>query len=229
MYPCSVARTLPVVPNVLKVQLHYLNGSFSWSNALHFAYTGGPYGGSSLTSLAGTTATAWGADMAPQVDTVTSLTGVTITDLSSKSGGVGQVSVSTPGTHVGSPLPDSACVLVNWLISRRYRGGKPRTYFPGGVQTVLNADGRTWTAAFISAFGIGLSNFLQAIFTNPDAVVGLQSCQVSYYSGFTPVTNQITGRVKNVPNIRTTPVVDLINSTSVQPLLGSQRRRLRQR
>jgi hypothetical protein len=224
-----MARTLPVVPNALKLQLHYTNGSYTWSNGIHFVYTAGPYGGSQLSGLASTIAAAWNTDMAPQVDPVTALTSVVVTDLSSKSGGVGVWTGSNPGTHAGTPLPDSACVLYNWPLSRRYRGGKPRTYFPGGVQAVMNADGRTWTAAFVTAFNQGVSNLLSAIETNPNAVTGLQPCNISYYEGFTVVTHPVSGRASNLPTLRTTPLVDISGVGSAQALIGSQRRRLRSR
>jgi hypothetical protein len=48
---------------------------------------------------------------------------------------------------------------------------------------------------------------------------------VSYYNGFTVVTNPTTGRARNVPTLRGTPVVDTVTGIVARVQVGSQRRR----
>lgn len=155
----------------------------------------------------------------------TLLTGVKVTDLSSSSGGVGEHSQSTAGTGNVASLPGGTSVLVNYLINRRYRGGKPRSYFPWGSETEM-ATRQSWVGTFITDCTSALTTYFAAVI---GLVVGgttlTSHVNVSYYEGFTVVTNPVTGRSRNVPKLRTTPVVDDILSWSVSAKPGSQRRR----
>jgi hypothetical protein len=119
------------------------------------------------------------------------------------------------------------CVLVNFLITRRYRGGKPRWYLPWGGGGDLTSR-QEWTAGFIT-------NVTSAISAIRTGFIGASSgstsvsnqVNVSYYSGFTAVENPITHRWRNVPTLRATPAVGVIESYSVAGLVSSQRRRNR--
>jgi hypothetical protein len=50
---------------------------------------------------------------------------------------------------------------------------------------------------------------------------------VSYYQGFTSVQSPTTRRWKNVPNLRSVPIVNVISSYSAALKIGSQRRRIK--
>jgi hypothetical protein len=103
-------------------------------------------------------------------------------------------------------------MIFNMHISRRYRGGKPRVYFPLGSATDM-ADPQHWTAAFLTSAGNAfnaVNNALQA-FTSP-TINTPALANVSYYSG---------------GSLRSAPVVDLVSTTSANSIPGSQRRRIR--
>jgi hypothetical protein len=102
-------------------------------------------------------------------------------------------------------------VLVNFTIARRYRGGKPRVYWPAGVSAQLN-NPVSWQSTFVSAFRTAFNAFLNGVtsgITPPPAVDYL--CSVSYHTGGA---------------LRPTPVVDKVLDWEVNAIPGSQRRRM---
>lgn len=216
---------LPTVPNVLRADLQYNDGSDLSVAARHFfRYSGAPPTSADALTLA---ADIYGA-MASHAglwDTFSSLAGCKVTDLSSSTGGVGEHAQVTIGTRPNTPLPGGTAVVVNYVIARRYRGGKPRNYMPWFVADDLQPR-QLWFAEAVNDATTALAAFFPA-------VIGLVSggttitahVNVSYYSGFTAVQNPITGRWRNVPKLRTTPLVDDILSWSVSSRPGSQRRR----
>jgi hypothetical protein len=54
----------------------------------------------------------------------------------------------------------------------------------------------------------------------------LAQVNVSYYKGFTVVTSPTTGRARNVPTLRSAPVVDAVTAQAVRTSIGTQRRRI---
>jgi hypothetical protein len=160
-------------------------------------------------------------------DSTTSLTGVQVLDLSTATGGVGEHFQATAGTS-SSGIPTAAtCTLINYVIARRYRGGKPRSYFPFGGPGD-QATRQTWSATYTTSVTSLLSTYFNSVINQTAGSTTITAhVNVSYYSGFTVVTNPITGRAKNVSKVRTTPLVDNIQSWSVQVHPSSQRRRTR--
>ncbi len=68
---------------------------------------------------------------------------------------------------------------------------------------------------------------MAGLLTNtPTTLRLLGQVNVSYYEGFKVVTDPLTGRSRNVSQLRPEgPAVDRITSFSINPKLGSQRRR----
>ncbi|MFZ0169912.1 MAG: hypothetical protein WAL64_10950 [Candidatus Dormiibacterota bacterium] len=216
---------LPDVPNVLRVDWQWSVGSDTTITTKNFF----SYSGSAPTSASCVTMAAdiyalqavddsqWGSDV--------TLIGCKVTDLSSHSGGVGEHAQSTVGGRSGIPLPASACVLVNYQIARRYRGGKPRSYFPWFTSEDI-VTAQTWDSSVITAVDSALSAFFAGV-----AGISVGGCtitqhvNVSYYNGFTARENMGTGRWKNVPNLRATPLVDPILSFAASLRIANQRRR----
>lgn len=218
---------LPSVPGVLKVSFRFTvdedtNATVRW----HVSYTGTAPTNAVATSIAtgiyGSAAAQFPNVMADSV----SLQEVTVEDLSVPSGGIGSHTAGTGGSRGASRLPAGAAVMINFPIARRYRGGKPRSYFPVGVSGDLT-DAQSWGATLISdvftAVGVVLA------YCNGTVISGTTLAgwvNVSYYQGFTSVTNPITGRTKDVPKIRTGAIpVDPATTYSVHPKVASQRRR----
>lgn len=152
--------------------------------------------------------------------------GTRVTDLSSGAGGDGTYSATDLGTRTGANLPASTCVVVNDQIARRYRGGKPRSYLPFGTVTDLLTQ-QSWTSAFTAAVLAAWNAFVVGV---NGGTLGaghfVVPVNVSFYQGFTAVLNPITGRTKDVPKYRATPVVDNVTGVTVLARLGSQRRRI---
>lgn len=217
---------LPLVPNVLRTRLLWSDqDDNSVTSSLFWKYSGaGPDSteaatlASDLSTLVAAEAALWGV--------VTTFLGVTVTDLSTDSGGEGTHTASVAGTDSNPGLPGAAAVLVNFQINRRYRGGKPRIYLPWGSAAHLNTR-QSWESGF-------LGNVQTAITTITTGFVGASAgttaitahANVSYYEGFTTFTTP-SGRVKNLSKLRTTPVVDNVVSSSVAVNISSQRRRNR--
>lgn len=216
---------LPDVPNVLRADLQWtVGGDLDVITRLFFRYSGGPPSSADAVSLA---ASIYGdaAAMKALWESGTDLIGVKVTDLSSATGGVGEHAQTTSGTGATASMPGSVAVLVNYLITRRYRGGKPRSYLPFGSEADI-ATRQSWVGTFVTAVDSALSTFFGAVIGTVGGGTTITAhVNVSYYEGFTVVVNPITHRSKNVSNPRTTPLVDTILSWTVSSRPGSQRRR----
>jgi hypothetical protein len=161
----------------------------------------------------------WGAD--------TDLTGVEVTDLSSASGGQGIHSQVSGGTRTGGPLSGGTCLVIGFVITRRYRGGKPRSYLPWLTSTDLSSR-QQWQGTTLTLVDSDLAGaFASIIGLNSGTTTITDHVNVSYYSGFTVYNPGGGRRARNIPTLRTVPVVDVITSFSARSSPGSQRRRNR--
>lgn len=218
---------LPSVPNVFRVRLTFSDAADTdVTNTLYFQYTGGPPSAADTSAFASTIFGA-AADFYPLMGTDVTHTGVTVTDLSSASAPEAVATGSDPGTRSGGPLSGGTCAVVSATIARRYRGGKPRSYFPFGVDTDLSTR-QTWSTVFVAALQSAYGSFTSSIIgTNHGSTTISNHVNVSYYEGTKVVISPTTGRARNVPQLRTTPVVDTIVNHNVVAYPGSQRRRNR--
>jgi hypothetical protein len=161
----------------------------------------------------------------PHLDNFSALTGVRCIDLSSPTGAEGEHAQASPGTGGVDILPGATCLLMRYVINRRYRGGKPRSYFPFGVQTDLSTR-QQWGTGFLTDIDGKYAAAHTAILAlSSGSTVITDQVNVSYYEGFTVQTSPSTGRATNVPKRRTTPLVDTIVSFSASGTPASQRRR----
>lgn len=217
---------LPPVLNVLRIDLITSVGEDTdITTRLHFRFTGAEPSVSDCLAIAGDVATAWSSDMKPLMFTGNELTAIRVTDLSSDTASDATLPESIAGTRSGSFLPAGACLLANYLISRRYRGGKPRSYWPFGVQGDMQ-DGQKWTSGFLTSCGTDIPAFLAVVGAITQGSTDLDGpCNVSYYSGFTSVQNPVTKRWRQVNTLRGTPLVDTINSAVPATKIAYQRRR----
>lgn len=215
---------LPDVPNVLKAQLQWsVSGDIDIATGLFFSYSGTAPNNANALSLAATIYAAYAANNALW-DGDTSITGVKVTDLSSSSGGVGEHAASTAG-GLTEPLSGATCLLVNYQIARRYRGGRPRSYLPWGDATKLG-NRQTWDASFITAATSAITDSNASIIgASAGGTTITNHVNVSYYEGFTLVTSPTTGRGRNVPNLRSSPLVDTVSGFACSTRVANQRRR----
>jgi hypothetical protein len=217
---------LPVVPQVLRISLKHTYGNDTdVISHLYFEYSGTAPTVAELNTFASSVSSSWNATLRTHATAACVLVGVDVIDLTSATSAVGIWTGSLAGTNGESDFPHGTAVLVNYAIARRYRGGKPRSYFPYGGYTDA-ANGNNWSTSFITAFTTSLTTFIADIvaLTWTGATISEQ-VSVSLYEGFVSSQNPLTNRWRNIPTPRATALIDPIVSWAVNPKYGSQRRR----
>jgi hypothetical protein len=146
-------------------------------------------------------------------------------DIAKKDGAVGFNLSVIAGGKTGPALDASTCALQGFLINYRYRGGKPRIYWPFGVAADLQSP-RLWNQAFIDAWTAGAQQFWNFL---PSTQAGTNfdaHYSVHFYSG--PLPNTDTGSYvpKNVPMLDQTPATHLVTNYSYNPVPANQKRRM---
>ena len=218
---------LPNYPQVLRLRYLWTIGiDLSASTTLHYSYTGtAPTNGVCDTLASDIYANAV-THLIPLVQNHNALVGMDVTDLTSDTAGNGNFTGTTAGTRGAEVLPAEVCLLNGLLINRRYRGGKPRSYWPFGVPGDLDTS-QQWSSGAISDFFTGLvahNNYCSSLLESGTQLTQLVS--ISYYKGFLAVQNPITGRWRNVPTVRSAAITpDPVYGFVPNPKPGSQRRR----
>jgi len=219
---------LPAQPNVLALKHMFTIGAdIDVATKFHFTYTGGPPTDADCVAIATAMMGAAVIHLVPILGTDNALTGISVTDLTTPTSGYGEYLLSTGGSRGGAPLPAGACVLQNLPIARRYRGGKPRLYWPFGIASDLTSP-QLWSPTAMTDFETAISAYLVSVGTTTvGTTVFAHFVSISNYEGFTAVTNPITGRTRDVPKVRPVAIApDPILATNViNPRVGSQRRR----
>lgn len=215
---------LPNAPWSSLVTVSGLNQGTRWQNKLHFTYpTGTSITFTQLAALATGVENAWIANIAPLCNTNVTMTNITAIDLNSRTGPNFNISPTTapPGTRAGVPLTVQNALTASWVIQSRYRGGHPRTYFPGGVQADT-LSGHQWTTAFISVAQSGFEAFRVALNGITSGTITFTFVMLSYFSG----SHELPGQPPPPPVLRPIPVPFAINGVVVHPRIDTQRRRL---
>lgn len=218
----------PSPGNVLQVAFNTGdNATIEAGSRFFLSYSGTAPSAGNLNTLSTAVSTEWGSNLAGNVSTGESLHGVIITDLSSDTGSVGTWEGTVDGTNSGAALIASGCTVVNHEIDRRYRGGRPRTYVRMGVQTdIESGHSNIWADSYLTSALTNWEAFIAGILATTGIGISLENIvNVSWYHGNTVFTGP-TGRARNIPQLRTTPIVDVIVSSTIAQKIGSQRRRL---
>lgn len=123
-----------------------------------------------------------------------------------------EVAMSGAGSSGGTAIDDiSASIVISWLSSVYWRGGKPRTYLPG-VESGMMASGHRISSGSVSTFTTQAASFLTAVNALTESTISATRMGfISFFSGNA---------------LRATPVFYAITGATVHPRLGSQRRRL---
>ncbi|SRR6266446_3166374 len=215
---------LPPVARVVRLDFHQLDFNNANIQTRMFIQYTGALSQSDAQTWVNTINTAFVTRMLPQLTNDLTLVNTVLTDLSSNTAAQ---AVSTTAGGVGSGgtnSPPDICFIVKLKIGRRYRGGHPRHYFAQPIFANFTTVFQ-WTAAYQTAFITAFNNLVSDILTAvPAAAAPATEVNVSYFSGFHNVTFP-SGRIRPVPTVRVTPVVDTILSHSANPKPGSQRRR----
>lgn len=219
---------LPPVVNVARVHLLWNVGpDLDVTTTQYWDYTGGSFSSGNAASMAAAIIAALPGGFDAYFTDQVKFTGVRVTDLSSDTGGDGTATADVVGTRSGGGLPASTAAVANYTIDRRYRGGKPKGFYPFGSESDLQGPS-VWSDAALAAWLAAV----EAIFAAINGASGGGSTlsahvAVSYYSGFTVITSPTTGRARNVPTKRTVPTTYDVVSTDISTYLGTQRRRIR--
>lgn len=213
----------PPVPNVNKVVLSGVASNSNWANVIYFRYTGGPPTVPEQSSAATAVANAWNSQISGLMNLQTILKQVDVIDLSSSSSSAATVLVSHPGTSSVTPLGGNTAMVIKKHIARRYRGGHPKTFLVAKDSDSL-FDQDSWKAAYVTSCANGWVSFISALIVAHGSATWTEEVNVSYYQGYHNVTYP-SGRVKSVPTLRSTPLVDTIQTYTAETKVGSQRRR----
>jgi hypothetical protein len=217
---------LPDVAGVFKHEMIFkLGDDVDVVNILHWSFSGG----TPLISDCEHFADVWGTDFAAQfsghLTSQLSLVESIVTDLTTTSSARGVFANNIGFVGTGLPLGAGSALLVNHQIARRYRGGKPRTYLAGVLAGDL-ISAQDLDPANVAIFQSDWDDFQAAAVAETSGLITIDDLvNVSYYQGFTVVVSGTTGRARNVPTLRVTPVVDPVVSSTINPRIASQRRR----
>jgi len=145
---------------------------------------------------------------------------ITYTDLQTTSGAVDVETWTWTGTNSTTDgLPANCAVCVSHEISRRYRGGHPRTYMMvGNAGDFQTGSYKMWQASFLTNIQNGWNTY-QALWPYNAPFATWTPVNVSFYE------TTIVGGVKT-KTVRATPLVDLITGSTARDRVCSQRRRL---
>jgi hypothetical protein len=217
---------LPAAAGVVRVTLPYKTPRSTQSLSRFFIhYTGTAPTPAQLQTFCDSVATALATEFGPLMTGLNSFLPVQAEDLSTATGAVATGTTTNAGSRSGGAIAPGTSLMIQFLIARRYRGGKPKIFLPLGVSSDITS-GSVWASAFLSSCITGWNAMIASIVAAGWTAAGtLTQVNVSYYSGFTVVTNPITHRARNVPTVRGTPIVDPVTGISVETELASQRRR----
>lgn len=206
-----------VLANCMKVELiHNWSGGLA-VNVLHFRYTGAGDDLADLASVGASMSAAWNTNVAPQLSTAISLTGVKLTDLKTLTSPQVTVTASHAGTFDGSSVTANSAATVSLHTTRRYRGGHGRIYQPGCPDS-QTATIRTWVDAWREALEDAWENVRTAMQGLTTAHYG--ACNLSILHSRMQVTPHTD------PATYLDPFQDDVDTLSVDDGIDSQRRRM---
>jgi hypothetical protein len=189
-------------------------------------YSGAAPLSANCTSYASIVSAAFGSNLEGYLCSPFTLASVQVTDIASSTGAFGEETTPVDGSLSGFNVPMNCCVLINHSINRRYRGGKPRSYWPLGGRSHVSGD-NSWDSGFVGDVQAGYNAFVAAISAVTEgACTFVAPINVSYYEGFTEVAYGTPTKYRRTPTLRSSPVTDLITGSTVRAKVGSQRRRL---
>lgn len=219
---------LPSPGKVFRCVIQYTDGSdTNIQNHFYSSYTGS-VSGADATSVNNAIQAAWHNNLAPQQTSNMILEAITTTDLATATGVEVTSTYTSAGTSAGTKLSSGTAMVLTHEVPRRFRGGHSRVYIPGLAEGSL-ASANTWSAGTLSSVVGGWTAMIQSMQGGVIPDLGtVATVQVSYYSGFTVITSPTTGRTRNVPKLRTTPLIDVVSAVRGNPRVASQRRRNKQ-
>lgn len=215
---------LPASP-CMRVRLLYTQtDGFDAGSRFYLGYSGAAPTSGNCATLASDIAGLWNTDLVDLVGSEFALSEVDVLDIATDSGNSGVWTGSHSGGATGAQVPSQCATNLEFDIGRRYRGGKPRMFLPPS-NAAAQQDAGHWTADFVADVNSQFGTFMTAVEALSIGAVGtLAHVNLSYYKGFTNVTNS-SGRTRAAPKYRDSAVVDTITGYSCKSRIGSQKRR----
>lgn len=215
-------------PGVLKFEhLFSVGADLDVSTRIYWTYTGTAPTDAVCADIASAARSAWNNAWLGHLSASRATLGCTVRDLTSPASGYGESLITTDGGASAEDLAASTCLLVNYAIARRYRGGKPRSYWPVMIAADLSSP-QEWDAGTLGTMTTEWqTDYLDALAGSSysGTTLGVQ-VSISYYEGFTAVENPITGRYKNVSKPRLVAIApDVVQAFTLNANPGTQRRR----
>lgn len=226
-YCAYLVAPLPPAPGAIRARILFtLGGKPTIGCRVFFGWTGTAPTPAALSTLADTFATSLSTHtIAHLLHPDNKYTGVILTALTSDMAPEAEAHELVTGTRTpGGPLPVDACFVTSYEITRKYRGGHPRSSWPFGTDNDLTTP-QKWKSASVTAFLGWVTSYVRG-FTHTATgthMAGLLS--IAYYQGFTAVENPITHRYRNVPRKRTPALLTAVTGVIGRSYVGSQRRR----
>ena len=207
-----MSTPLPPVPGVLKAILKFTATSAPGAQShLYMHTTTSMVTNAQMTALATLIRTNWSTYLKASMSVQWSLSQVIVEDLGPTPDISGIDTTVVTGTIAGTPLPAETAFLINIAIGRRYKGGHPRLYLPMGAGASI-VDLTHWQTTFVAGMQTAWLNLTTAILAGGAGTPTIDKfVTVSYYTGKT---------------LRPTPQVDNVLTFAVNPVPGSQRRRM---
>lgn len=200
----------PPVPGVVKCVLQGVCAAIPVANVFHMGYTGQPPTGAQCDGLAQVMANSYAANLVPHLSSDMVMNFFQVIDLSSEVGSAAVIEVSHPGGISGQAAPNNCAVVISKEIARRYRGGHPRTYICGGLQSQINTE-TTWNASYATQMANAWAAFIQGMIGTVSWPQVLEEVVVHYVKNHLPLAN---------------PLVDATVGAVARTTLGTMRRRL---
>lgn len=210
---------LPPIANVIKIVHTGTVNAEPWATVSHWRYTtiSGTLDNDQLTLVCAKFVNSWRDNVRPYISHQVTDTQVEGTDLTSTTSAIGVAPDGDTGAGGGTIISPESSVLISKTVLRRYRGGHPRTYWPGVEIGNANADaGRRINDAFFPAIHDGLMAYYADV---PPAVTTDAECNCAT---FTEVSvSYVSGGTR-----RLAPVADPVVAYNVHQILATQRRRM---
>lgn len=203
--------SLPATPQVIKFRVLGDADGQTIDNVFHAHYTGTAPDDTAVATLCSGFAFSFMTRFGPRLGVEYTMREVVGQDLTSPTSGSGSISGSNAGTDAsGDKMPPSLALVVSWKITRRYRGGKPRTYF-APIRSDHFDTPVTFNSSYASNFASAAAGFLSDVTAISAAGVTLDALGcVSYFSG---------------GSLRSAGLFEAFTAASVDLRPGHQRRR----
>lgn len=213
---------MPAQKPVVGVARIAIGGAISgvpWVNIFHVRHEPlSAWSTATLQDLVDTVRASYVTRFAPVINSQASIGDAEVVDLSSELGAAAVGVGSHVGTMSGTGFTSQVAQCVTWAISRRYRGGHPRTYLPPpSTSATTGGTANTWSPTHVTNVNAAVTGFRNDVNTADYAGVGGTLVCVHRFR------TEVTGEP---PVILDPPIVDVITSGSVDTRVDSQRRRL---